>query len=48
MRSFVTVGIFATAAFVALRWPIGGMALICFCLVGYLRPDVHPPKHAEG
>ncbi|OBI89348.1 hypothetical protein A9X00_20745 [Mycobacterium sp. 1245805.9] len=48
MRSFVTVGVFALAAVVALRWPAAGMALICLCLVAYLRPDVHTPKNAEG
>lgn len=48
MRSFVTIGVFATAAVVALWWPVVGMALICLCLVGYLRPDVHPPKNAEA
>jgi uncharacterized membrane protein len=48
MRSFVTVGVFALAAVVALRWPAAGMALICSCLVAYLRPDVHTPKNAEG
>lgn len=40
MRSFITVGIFTTAALVALKWPVAGMTLICLCLIGYLRPDV--------
>jgi uncharacterized membrane protein len=48
MRSFVTVGVFALAAIVALRWPAAGMALICSCLVAYLRPDVHRPTITEG
>lgn len=48
MRSFVTIGIFATAAVVALWWPVVGMALICLCLVGYLRPDAPTLKNAEG
>ncbi len=48
MRSVVTIGVFATAAVVALWWPVVGMALICLCLVGYLRPDVHQPKNAEA
>lgn len=48
MRSVVTIGVFATAAAVALWWPVVGMALICLCLVGYLRPDVHQPKNAEA
>lgn len=42
MRSFVTVGVFGVAAATALVWPIAGMALICLCLVAYLRPDVAP------
>jgi uncharacterized membrane protein len=44
MRSFITIGVFAAAAMVALRWPVLGMVLICLCLVGYLRPDVLPAK----
>lgn len=44
MRSFVTIGVFAVAALVALRWPVVAMALICLCLVGYLRPEILPPK----
>jgi uncharacterized membrane protein len=47
MRSFVTVGLFSTAAVVALKWPVAGMALICLCLVGYLRPDVRTPKNVD-
>jgi hypothetical protein len=30
--------VFAGAGFVALRYPLGGMALICLCLVVYLSP----------
>ena len=40
MRSFITVGVFAASAIVALRWPVVAMVLICLCLIGYLRPDV--------
>ncbi len=40
MRSFITIGGFVAAALVALKWPAVGMALICLCLVGYLRPDL--------
>jgi uncharacterized membrane protein len=47
MRSFVTIGVFAAAALVALKWPVVAMALICLCLVGYLRPDV-PAPHKRG
>jgi len=39
IRSLVTLGLFAAAAILALAYPIGGMALICFCLVLYLRPE---------
>ncbi len=40
MRSFITVGVFAASAVVALKWPVAAMVLICLCLIGYLRPDV--------
>jgi uncharacterized membrane protein len=39
IRSLVTLGLFAAAAVVALKYPLGGMALICLCLVVYLRPQ---------
>jgi TMEM175 potassium channel family protein len=39
VRSLVTLGLFATAAVVALKYPIAGMALICLCLLVYLRPE---------
>jgi TMEM175 potassium channel family protein len=45
MRSFITVGVFAAAAVVALRWPVVAMVLICLCLIGYLRPDVPAQKN---
>jgi uncharacterized membrane protein len=38
-RSLVTLGIFIAAAIVALKYPVGGMALICLCLTVYLRPE---------
>lgn len=47
MRSFITVGVFTTAGVAALWWPLLGMALICLCLIGYLRPDVPDPKKVE-
>jgi uncharacterized membrane protein len=47
MRSFVTIGVFATAAVLALWWPLVGMGLICLCLVSYLRPDIPTPRTAE-
>ncbi|OBA64756.1 hypothetical protein A5647_25140 [Mycobacterium sp. 1100029.7] len=46
MRSFTTIFVFAAAAFVAVRWPVPAMALICLCLMGYLRPDI--PDHKEA
>ncbi|MCA2262011.1 DUF1211 domain-containing protein [Mycobacterium marseillense] len=47
MRSFITLGVFVTAALVALRWPAVGMALVVLCLVGYLRPDIPQRKKAQ-
>ena len=47
MRSFITIGVFATAALVALRWPVMAMLLICLCLIGYLRPDIPDRKNVE-
>jgi uncharacterized membrane protein len=47
MRSFITLGVFVTAALVALRWPVVGMSLIVLCLVGYLRPDIPQRKNVE-
>ena len=45
MRSFITIGVFAAEALVALRWPLAAMALICLCLIGYLRPDLPAVKN---
>ena len=47
MRSFITIGVFAAAAVIALWWPVAAMMLICLCLIGYLRPDV-PAKDDAG
>jgi uncharacterized membrane protein len=44
MRSFVTLGIFAAAVLTALKYPIGGMALICVCLLVYIRPEAPGAK----
>jgi hypothetical protein len=44
MRSFVTIGMFAASAIIALKSPAVAMALICLCLVGYLRPDIPAPN----
>ncbi|OBI42585.1 hypothetical protein A5708_20925 [Mycobacterium colombiense] len=47
MRSFITLGVFVTAALVALWWPVAAMVLIVLCLVGYLRPDIPQRKNDE-
>ncbi|OBK10767.1 hypothetical protein A5636_14785 [Mycobacterium asiaticum] len=47
MRSLVTIGGFGTAALVALGWPLAAMALICLCLIGYIRPDITAPKKVD-
>lgn len=47
MRSFITLGVFVTAALVALWWPVAAMLLIVLCLVGYLRPDIPQRKNVE-
>jgi uncharacterized membrane protein len=39
VRSFVTLALFAVAAIVSLKYPTGGMVLICLCLIVYLRPE---------
>lgn len=39
MRSVVTLGVFTSAAVVALWLPMLGMALICVCLLVYSRPE---------
>jgi uncharacterized membrane protein len=48
MRSFITIGVFAAAAAIALRWPVVAMVLICLCLIGYLRPDSPGPTDARS
>ena len=47
MRSFLTIGVFVTAALVALWWPALAMLLISLCLIGYLRPDIPEKKNVE-
>jgi uncharacterized membrane protein len=39
IRSFLTLALFAAAIVVALKSPLGGLALICCCLILYLRPE---------
>jgi hypothetical protein len=31
--------LFAVAAFVALKYPLAGLGICCFCLTVYLKPD---------
>jgi uncharacterized membrane protein len=38
-RSIATLGIFAAAALVALRYPLVGLGMCCCCLILYLRPE---------
>jgi uncharacterized membrane protein len=42
-RSWGTLGVFAAATVVALFAPAVGMALICFCLILYIRPEPRSP-----
>jgi uncharacterized membrane protein len=44
MRSFATLAVFVAAGAVALRYPLGGMAMICLCLVVYLSPGGTGPR----
>jgi uncharacterized membrane protein len=39
IRSVVTLCVFGTAAAVALRYPLVGLAMCCCCLIVYLRPE---------
>jgi uncharacterized membrane protein len=43
-RSFVTLGMFAVAGIVALKFPMCGFALVCCVLFAYLRPEA-PGAH---
>jgi uncharacterized membrane protein len=42
MRSVATLIVFAVAALISLKLPLGGLGLICCCLFFYLRPE--PPS----
>ena len=39
VRSVATLCLFATAAVVALTYPVAGLGICCLCLIGYLKPD---------
>jgi uncharacterized membrane protein len=38
-RSLITLGLFGSAAVIALRWPMLGLAICIGCLAVYLKPD---------
>ena len=38
-RSIATLGIFAAAAIVALKYPLVGLGMCCCCLIVYLKPE---------
>lgn len=40
VRSFIGIGMFATALVISFWLPLAGFAVICGCLLLYLRPDV--------
>jgi uncharacterized membrane protein len=39
IRSVVTLGLFAAATAVALKYPLVGLGICCCCLIVYLRPE---------
>jgi len=41
-RSRITLCLFAIAIAVALKYPLGGLAICCLCLIVYLKPE--PPE----
>jgi uncharacterized membrane protein len=45
IRSFATLGLFAVAALVALKYPLAGLGICICCLIGYLRPE--PPRMSD-
>jgi hypothetical protein len=38
IRAAATLGLFAFAAVIALKYPIPGLAIFCGCLILYLKP----------
>jgi hypothetical protein len=38
IRAAATLGLFALAAVIALKYPIPGLAICCGCLILYLKP----------
>ncbi|HEY4365718.1 MAG TPA: TMEM175 family protein [Steroidobacteraceae bacterium] len=39
MRSVLTLAAFAVASLIALKYPLGGLGLICACLLFYVKPE---------
>ena len=39
VRSFLTLGAFTSAMLLSLKFPLWGLALVCCCLLFYLRPE---------
>ena len=46
VRSFLTLGAFTIAMLLSLKFPLGGLALVCCCLLFYLRPEA--PHSVSG
>ena len=47
IRSFITIGMFTAAIGISLWWPMAGFAIICGCLLLYLRPEAPSLKGAR-
>jgi uncharacterized membrane protein len=43
MRAWITLGLFAVAAAVAVLSPVASVVIIVFCLALYIRPEARPP-----
>ncbi|WP_266180820.1 TMEM175 family protein [Dyella humicola] len=46
-RSLLTLGAFISASIVALVYPIGSLAIVCACLILYLRPEAPSKESIE-
>jgi uncharacterized membrane protein len=47
VRSIATLCLFGLATVVALKYPLIGLGICCYCLMGYLRPDA-PGAEQQG
>jgi uncharacterized membrane protein len=47
VRSIATLCLFGLATVVALKYPLIGLGICCWCLMGYLRPDA-PGAEQQG